>query len=177
MASRFPALAVDPRDPNRVFAAVLGHPYGPSEERGIYRSTDGGQTWQRVISKDENTGGSDVEIDPSNPDVVYASMWEAREGPWEDSNEVNGTGGGLFKSTDGGRTWHPLTNGLPKDLSQIYVAIAPSDPRRLYATLAASLGKTGRLPLRRCRRFLGADHQRSSPRGTHRRRRSFHPES
>ena len=138
---QIPALAVDPRDPNRVFAAVLGHPYGPSEERGIYRSTDGGQTWQRVIAKDENTGGSDVEIDPSNPDVVYASMWEVREGPWEDGNEFNGTGGGLFKSTDGGSTWHALSNGLPKDLSQIYVAIAPSDPRRLYATLATASGK------------------------------------
>ena len=138
---QIPALAIDPRDPNKVFAAVLGHPYGPSQERGIYRSTDGGENWQKVISKDENTGGSDVEIDPSNPDVVYASMWEAREGPWEDNNEVNGTGGGLFKSTDGGSTWHPLSNGLPKDPSQIYVAIAPSNPRRLYATLAAASGK------------------------------------
>ncbi len=138
---QIPALAVDPRDPNKIFAAVLGHPYGPSEERGIYRSTDGGQSWQKVISKDENTGGSDVEIDPSNPDVVYASMWEVREGPWEDGNEFNGTGGGLFKSTDGGSTWHQLTNGLPKDLSQIYVAVAPSDPRRLYATLGTASGK------------------------------------
>ena len=138
---QIPALAVDPRDPNKVFAAVLGHPYGPSEERGIYRSTDGGQNWQKVISKDENTGGSDVQIDPANPDVVYASMWEAREGPWEDSNQVNGAGGGLFKSTDGGSTWHPLSNGLPKDLSQIYVAIAPSNPRRLYATLSQASGK------------------------------------
>jgi photosystem II stability/assembly factor-like uncharacterized protein len=140
---QIPALAIDPRDPNRVFAAVLGHPYGPSEERGIYRSTDGGQTWQRVISKDENTGGSDVLIDPANPDVVYASMWEAREGPWEDNNEFNGPGGGLFKSTDGGSTFHPLTNGLPKDLSQVYVAIAPSDSRRLYATLSEASGKLG----------------------------------
>jgi photosystem II stability/assembly factor-like uncharacterized protein len=140
-AQQIPALAVDPRDPNRVFAAVLGHPYGPSAERGIYRSTDGGANWQKVISKDENTGGSDVEIDPSNPDVVYASMWEVREGPWEDGNEFNGTNGGLFKSTDGGSTWKPLTGGLPNDLSQIYVAIAPSDPRRLYATLSESSGK------------------------------------
>src|ERR1700733_8234418 len=140
---QIPALAVDPRDPDRVFAAVLGHPYGPSEERGIYRSTDGGNNWQKVISKDENTGGSDVEIDPSNPDVVYASMWEVREGPWEDGNEFNGSGGGLFKSTDGGSTWHPLTNGLPKDLSQIYVAIAPGDSRRLYATLSTASGKLG----------------------------------
>jgi photosystem II stability/assembly factor-like uncharacterized protein len=138
---QIPALAVDPRDPNRVFAAVLGHPYGPSEERGIYRSTDGGETWQKVISKDENTGGSDVEIDPSNPDVVYASMWEAREGPWEDGNEFNGSKGGLFKSVDGGVTWRPLSKGLPDDLSQIYVAIAPSDARRLYATLGTSGGK------------------------------------
>ncbi len=138
---QIPALAVDPRDPNKIFAAVLGHPYGPSPERGIYRSSDGGQSWQKVISKDENTGGSDVEIDPSNPDTVYASMWEVREGPWEDRNEYNGSGGGLFKSTDGGNTWHPLTNGLPKDLSQIYVAIAPSDPRRLYATLSTASGK------------------------------------
>jgi photosystem II stability/assembly factor-like uncharacterized protein len=136
-----PALAIDPRDPNKIFAAVLGHPYGPNEERGLFRSTDGGQTWQKAIYKDENTGASDVEIDPSNPDVIYASMWEAREGPWEDNNEVNGTGGGLFKSTDGGITWHPLTNGLPKDLAQIYVAIAPSDPQRLYATLATASGK------------------------------------
>jgi len=138
---QIPALAIDPRDPNKIFAAVLGHPYGPSEERGLYRSTDGGQNWQKVISKDENTGASDVEIDPSNPDVVYASMWEVREGPWEDGNEFNGTGGGLFKSTDGGSTWHQLNNGLPKDLSQIYVAIAPSDSRRLYATLGTASGK------------------------------------
>jgi len=138
---QIPALAIDPRDPNRVFAAVLGHPYGPNEERGLFRSTDGGQTWQKMISKDQNTGASDVAIDPSNPDVIYASMWEAREGPWEDNNEFNGTNGGLFKSTDGGTTWHPLSNGLPKDLSQIYVAIAPTDPRRLYATVAMSSGK------------------------------------
>ena len=138
---QIPALAVDPRDPNKVLAAVLGHPYGPSQERGIYRSTDGGQSWQRVISKDENTGGSDVEIDPSNPDVVYASMWEVREGPWEDGNEFNGPGGGLFKSSDGGGTWKQLGNGLPKDLSQIYVAVAPSDSKRLYATLSTASGK------------------------------------
>ncbi len=138
---QIPALAVDRRDPNRVFAAVLGHPYGPNTERGLYRSTDGGETWQKVIGKDESTGASDVEINPSDPDVVYASMWEAREGPWEDNNEFNGTGGGLFKSIDGGDTWHPLTNGLPADLSQIYVAIATTDPRRLYATVAMASGK------------------------------------
>jgi len=137
---QIPALAIDPRDSNRVFAAVLGHPYGPSEERGLFRSADGGQSWQRVLNKDENTGASDVQIDPTNPDVIYASMWEAREGPWEDNNEVNGAGGGLFKSTDGGNTWRPLSNGLPKELAQIYVAIAPSDPRRIYGTLGTASG-------------------------------------
>ncbi len=140
---QIPALAVDPRDPNRVFAAVLGHPYGPSAERGLFLSRDGGQTWEKVLYKDENTGASDVEMDPANPDVLYASMWEVREGPWEDGNVVNGTGGGLFKSTDGGATWHPLSDGLPKDLSQIYVAIAPSSTRRLYATVASASGALG----------------------------------
>ena len=137
---QIPALAIDPRNPNRVFAAVLGHPYGANAERGLFRSTDGGQSWQKAIYKDENTGASDVEIDPSNPDVMYASMWEAREGPWEDNNIVNGTNGGLFKSTDGGNTWRQLGNGLPKDLAQIYVAIAPSDARRLYSTVAIASG-------------------------------------
>ena len=138
-----PALAIDPRDPNRVYAAVLGHPYGPNEERGLYGSTDGGQSWKKLIYKDENTGASDVEIDPSNPGVIYASMWEAREGPWEDGNLVNGTGGGLFKSTDGGNNWKQLSNGLPKDLSQINVAVAPTDSERLYATVGSASGALG----------------------------------
>ncbi len=133
---QIPQLAIDPRDPNRLFAAVLGHPYGANEERGIFRSRDGGQTWQKVLYKDENTGGSDVEMDPSNPDVLYASRCEARQGPWEDANSYGGAGGGLFKSTDGGATWHKLTKGLPEDVVQISAAIAPGNPSRLYATLA-----------------------------------------
>ena len=137
---QIPALAVDPRDPNRLFAAVLGHPYGPNEERGIFRSTDGGQTWQKVLYKDENTGGSDIEIDPSNPDVLYACLWRARQGPWEDGNAYGGAGGGIFKSTDRGNTWNKLAGGLPEDLVQAYVAIARSDPRRLYSSLADTHG-------------------------------------
>jgi photosystem II stability/assembly factor-like uncharacterized protein len=137
-AQQIPALVVDPRDPNRLFAAVLGHPYGPSEERGIFRSTDGGQTWQKILYKDPNTGASDIAIDPANPDILYASLWEAREGPWEDNNIFNGTGGGLFKSTDGGSRWRQLHNGLPQNLTQINVAISSSEPKRLFATLGTT---------------------------------------
>lgn len=135
---QIPALVVDPHNPDRLFAAVLGHPYGPNAERGIFRSLDGGVTWEKVLYKDENTGGSDVEMDPANPQVLYASLWEAREGPWEDNNLYNGTGGGLYKSTDGGNTWRKLDQGLPKDLVQINVAIAPGRPDRLYATVATT---------------------------------------
>jgi photosystem II stability/assembly factor-like uncharacterized protein len=131
-------LAVDPHDPNRVFAAVLGHPYGPNTERGIYRSTDGAQTWQKVLYKDENTGGSAVVMDPAHPDVVYAALWQSRLGPWEDKNNYEGLGGGLFKSTDGGTSWKPLETGLPSDLSQVNIAIAPSAPNRLFAMVGTN---------------------------------------
>jgi photosystem II stability/assembly factor-like uncharacterized protein len=137
-AQQIPALAVDPRDPNRVFAAVLGHPYGPSVERGIFRSTDGGVSWQKVLYKDENTGGSDIEMDPSNSNVLYAGLWEVRQGPWEDGNIFSGAGGGLFKSVDGGNTWKQLSNGLPKDVVQVNIAIAPSLPSRIYLTLGTT---------------------------------------
>ena len=137
---QIPMIIVDPRDANRLFVAVLGHPYGPNAERGIYRSTDGGRTFEKVLSKDENTGGSDLEFDPRNPDVVYACLWEERQGPWENGAWA-GTNGGIFKSTDGGRTWKPLTNGLPRDgVVQADVAVAPNDPSRVYATVADPRG-------------------------------------
>jgi photosystem II stability/assembly factor-like uncharacterized protein len=135
---QIPALVVHPRDPNRLMAAVLGNPYAPSAERGIYSSTDGGKTWERVLGKDENTGGADVQLDPTNPDVVYASLWEAREGPWEDNNLYNGTAGGLFKSTDGGTTWRKLTEGVPPNLTQAHIAVCPSEPKRLYGVFATT---------------------------------------
>jgi photosystem II stability/assembly factor-like uncharacterized protein len=135
---QIPALAIDPRDPNRLFAAVLGHPYGPNEERGIYRSVDGGVSWKKVLSKSPNIGGSDVTLDPVDPNIVYASLWESRLGPWEDGNQYDGAGGGLFKSTDGGETWKQLKKGLPDDLSHIQIAIAPSDPKRIYATISTT---------------------------------------
>ncbi len=137
-SEQIPALAVDPTNPDRVFAAVLGHPYGPNAERGIFRSEDGGKTWEKVLYKDDRTGGSDVTIDPKNPQVVYACLWEETLGPWEDENDYAGTNGGLFKSTDGGTTWTQLKNGLPQNLVQINVAIAPSDSNRLYATASTT---------------------------------------
>jgi len=134
---QIPQLAVDPRDPNKVFAAVAGHPYGPNKERGVYRSTDGGHNFAKVLptSDDENIGASDVLIDPSNPEIVYATLWEAREGPWE-NGAWNGAGGGIFKSTDAGQTFTQLTGGLPKDIIQAHIAIAESNPNRLMATVA-----------------------------------------
>ncbi len=128
-------IAVDPRNPERLFVAVAGHPYGPNPERGIYRSTDGGKTFQKVLYKSENIGANDVQIDPSDPNTVYATLWEAREGPWENA-AWNGTGGGIYKSTDGGNTWQELSKGLPAGIIQAYIAVAPSDPNRLYASVA-----------------------------------------
>jgi photosystem II stability/assembly factor-like uncharacterized protein len=137
-AQQIPDVAVDPRDPNRVYAAVLGHPFGPSAQRGIYRSLDGGATWQQVLGRDQDTGGSFVRIDPFDAKTLYAGLWNVRSGPWEDKNTYNGTKGGLFKSTDGGEHWRALKEGLPTDLSQIDVAVAPSTRGRLYATVATS---------------------------------------
>ncbi len=128
-------IAVDPRNPDHVLVAVAGHPYGPNEERGIFLSTDGGKTFQKTLYKDENTGGNDVQIDPQNPQIVYASLWEAREGPWENA-EWKGANGGIFKSSDGGKTWKQLSDGLPNDIVQANLAIAPSAPRRLFAAIA-----------------------------------------
>ena len=133
---------VDPKNPNRLFVAVLGHPYGPNEERGIFRSTDGGASFQKVLYRDENTGGKDVDIDPSNPDVVYATMLEGRQGPWE--NGAWSGPGGVFKSTDGGSTWKPLTRGLPDPVGNAELTIAPSKPERVYAYATAAAPEGGR---------------------------------
>src|SRR5437899_2640498 len=127
-------LAVDPRNPDRLFVAVAGHPYGPNEERGIFRSLDGGKTFEKVLYRDENTGGGDVQLDPTNSNVVYATLWESREGPWENST-WNGTNGGIFKSTDGGKTWNQLRQGLPDKIVQANLAVAPSSPKTLLATV------------------------------------------
>ena len=130
-------LAIDPSNENRLFVAALGHPYGPNEERGVFRTVDGGKTWQKVLYVDENTGASQVAFDPKNSNIIYSDLWAGRQGPWE-NGAWNGPNSGLFKSTDGGATWKKLTNGLPttqQGLGRIGFAIAPSDPNRLYATV------------------------------------------
>jgi photosystem II stability/assembly factor-like uncharacterized protein len=127
---------VDARDPNRLFVAALGHPYGPNAERGIFRSTDGGNTFQKVLYKDEYTSGNDVRIDPADPNVVYATLWQQQQS-FIEGQGFGGAGNGIFKSTDGGGTWKQLTDGLPSVI-QANIAIAPSNSRVLYATAAGS---------------------------------------
>jgi photosystem II stability/assembly factor-like uncharacterized protein len=133
-------IVVDPRNPDRLFVAALGHPYGPNDERGIFRSTDGGRSFQKVLYKNADTGGADVLLDPRDARVVYAVLWQARQGPWE-NGDFRGPGSGLFKSTDGGETWRPLTRGLPTwendRLGRIGIGVAPSQPSRLFAVVEA----------------------------------------
>ncbi len=142
-AQQIGAILVDPKDPNRLFVAAVGHPYGPNAERGVFRSTDGGQTFQKVLYKDENTGAADLAFDPSNPETVYATVWAARVAPWEirsGASFISG-GSGIFKSTDAGTNWRPLTKGLPgagDGLGRIGIAVAPSEPSRIYASVEAS---------------------------------------
>ena len=142
---QIPQIIVDPRDPNRLFVAVLGHPYGPNEERGVFRSLDGGLSFQKVLYKDEDTGAAEVAFDPSDPEIVYAVLWESREGPWE-NGVFRGPGSGLFKSFDGGDTWRQIGEGLPtgdEGLSRIGIGIAPSDPNRIYAILGSPRDRGG----------------------------------
>ena len=136
---QIPHIIVDPKNPERLFVAVLGHPYGPNEERGVFRSTDGGRTFRKVLYRDENTGAIDLAFDPVDANTIYAALWEARQGPWENA-AWTGPGSGLHKSTDGGETWKPLTQGLPsfaEGLGRIGVTVAPSDRNRLYAVVDA----------------------------------------
>jgi photosystem II stability/assembly factor-like uncharacterized protein len=127
---------VDVRDPNRLFVAALGHPYGPNAERGIFRSTDGGQTFQKVLYRDEYTSGNDVRIDPGDPNTVYATLWQQQQS-FIEGGAFGGSGNGIFKSTDGGTTWKPLTDGLPPVI-QANITIARSNSKVLYAMVAGA---------------------------------------
>ena len=127
---------VNPRNPDIVFVAALGHPFGPNTERGVFRTTDGGKTWDKVLYKDENTGAIDVAFDPQNPNILFASLWEARRTPW--SLASGGPGSGVYRSTDGGATWKRLEqHGLPKGpYGRIGLAVA-ANSERVYAIIEA----------------------------------------
>lgn len=138
-AQQIGRVVVHASNPEIVFAAVLGHPYGANEMRGVYRTKDGGVSWEKVLYINENTGAIQVEFDPSNPETVYADMWEHREGPWENGS-FSGTNSGLYKSTDGGANWKKLLTGLPtaqQGLGRIGFGISNSNPKRLFATVDA----------------------------------------
>ncbi|HET9993992.1 MAG TPA: hypothetical protein VFQ18_01180 [Candidatus Acidoferrum sp.] len=141
-AQQITAILVDPKDANRVFVAAQGHPYGPNAERGVFRSNDGGQTFEKVLYKDENTGAADLAFDPSNPQTIYAVMWAARVAPWEvrSGESFIAAGSGIFKSTDGGSNWRPLAKGLPGSedgVGRIGIAVSNSDTKRVYASVEA----------------------------------------
>ncbi|HLB00334.1 MAG TPA: glycosyl hydrolase, partial [Bacteroidota bacterium] len=132
---------VDPRDENVVFAAAFGHVFGSNRDRGVYRSTDGGKTWKKVLYKNEKTGAIDLVIDPANPRIVYAALWEAYRNPWSLSS--GGPGSGLWKSTDGGDTWTDLTmnDGMPKGpIGKIGVTASGARPGRVWASVEADEG-------------------------------------
>ena len=132
---------VDPRDPNVVLVAALGHVYGANPDRGVFRTRDGGATWQKVLFKSNDVGAIDLALDPASPQTVYAALWNTRRPPWSVYPPSYGPGGGLFKSTDGGSNWQPLTNGLPSDgLGRFGIAIAPSSRNRVYAIVDAKQG-------------------------------------
>jgi photosystem II stability/assembly factor-like uncharacterized protein len=135
-------IVVDPKDPNRLFVAVLGHPYGPNEERGVYQSVNGGQSFSHSLYIDENTGASDLVMDPTSPNTLYVATWQARQGPWE-NGVFTGAGTKVLRTRNGGQTWEVINKGLPTferdGLGRIGLGIAPSNPRRLFATVQADI--------------------------------------
>jgi photosystem II stability/assembly factor-like uncharacterized protein len=140
-------IAVHPTNPDIVFVAAMGHYYGASTERGVFRSTDGGRSWQKVLYRNEHVGAIEVVIDPTTPQVVYAGLWNTRRPPWFVYAPTNGPGGGIYKSTDGGDTWQPLTQGLPAEgIGRSGIAVAPSRPQRVYACIDCLVPEPGAPP-------------------------------
>ena len=137
-------IAIHPADPDIVFVAALGHLYADSAERGVFRSTDGGKTWRKVLDKGPSVGAVEVTIDPANPKVVFAGLWNTRRPPWFTYAPTNGPGGGIYKSTDGGDTWKPVTRGLPAEgIGRTGIAVASSQPSRVYAVVDCLVPEPG----------------------------------
>lgn len=131
---RIGRIVIHPQNPDIVLAAAMGHCYGPQQERGVYRTIDGGDTWEHVLFTDENTGASDIAMDPQNPRNLVAGMWPLEIKTWQ--RKSGGENGGLFLSNDGGKTWEKCNKGLPKPpTGKIAVAYAPSNPSRIYALI------------------------------------------
>jgi len=137
-----PRLAVDPRSPETCYVAALGHLWGPNPERGVYKTIDGGATWDHVLKVDDEVGACDVVLDPENPDTIYAALYAARRTPWSFNGFTDK--GGIHRSTDGGATWTRLTTGLPERTGRIGLAIFPGDANIIYAVVESDQGGTGR---------------------------------
>ncbi len=143
-SERISAIAINPENNQEMYVAVLGALWSDSTERGIYKSVDGGETWEQVLYTDASTGAAELILDPKNPEILYASMWKFRRTPW--GFDSGGSTSGLYKSTDAGMTWNKIQNGIPEgDLGRVALAIAPSEPNILYAAVETASEKTNGL--------------------------------
>ena len=135
---RISAIAINPQNPDIVYIGALGHAFGPNEERGVFMTTDGGKTWNKTLYIDNQHGVADLEIDPTNPNILYAGMWSFERKPW--THRSGSEKGGVYRSIDGGRTWNKITNGLPKLMGRIGIRAAPSNPNVVYAIVESKDG-------------------------------------
>ena len=134
-------ILVHPQNAELVYVAALGHPYAANEQRGVFRSRDGGASWEKVLGTNANTGAADLAFEPGNPSVIYASLWQTRRTPWSVYPPSNGPGSGIFKSTDGGNSWTRLNgNGFPEHHGRVGFALARTEPQRVYAIVDAEPG-------------------------------------